>query len=680
MAAEFRKKRDGFVSLGGAYAEPSDVDVARVSKIVRSTMTRLHAELMRSISHYRAQQQGSAPERVFLCGGSASTPYMREFFHEKLQLPIEFFNPLRNVAVADTAPVGDIARSAHLLGEVVGLALRTATTCPMELNLRPASVVRRQELEKRRPFFIAAAACFLLALIGWGFYYTRAAHVTQRATQRLQEKIDMMRAAEAQLDKLRKQAASIDSLATPLVQAINDRSFWVELIEDLNVRLPKEDIWITELIPMSAGKPIGVDEKQIAQPASTPIARSTIKSGTTGPAIDGLLVRGLYLFNPRQQEVVVDYFRNLVGSRFFSIDPNNQARVIKPTTPNDTEWAFPYELHLDLKKGAQADFRGAHAPACTVRRLAERKFAKSRRVRRHNHDFMTDWFRENRWLGTFLIVLGLGALLSLYFLFSAKSSADDAVARFSEAAAERGRLERLDPFPSEANYRKMKVHLENYAGSLEKLKEQLKVHVLPAAPLAPNEFQSRLRQAMLATSDKARANKVKLPDNFALGFEAFTTSLPDTAAAPVLGQELAQAELLMNILIDARVDGVTMFKRTELSPPGTAATTAQRKPALTTGPRFIERGIVDLTFVAAPSVTRRVLNQMASSPQQFYIMRTLHIKNDKDKGPPREQAAQPGAVAQPPPAKAASNAALNFIVGNEHIETSARIEMVRFTF
>ncbi len=355
-AAEFRKKRDGFVSLGGVYAEPSDVDVARVSKIVRSTMTRLHAELMRSISHYRGQQQGSAPERVFLCGGSASTPYMREFFHEKLQLPIEFFNPLRNVAVAETAPVSEIARSAHLLGELVGLALRTTTACPMELNLRPASVVRRQELEKRRPFFMTAAALFVLALVGWGIYYTRAAHVTQHATQRLQEKIDMMRAAEAQLDKLRKQSASIDSLAAPLVAAINDRSFWIEIIEDLNARLPKEDIWITELIPMSAGKPIGVDEKQIAQlaptpaAAATPIVRSTIKSAATGPAIDGLLVRGLYLFNPRQQEVVVDYFRNLIASPFFAIDANNQARVIKPSTPTNTEWAYPYELHLDLKK------------------------------------------------------------------------------------------------------------------------------------------------------------------------------------------------------------------------------------------------------------------------------------------------------------------------------------------
>src|SRR6476659_6385924 len=99
-AAEFRKKRDGFVSLGGAYAEPSDPDVARVSKIVRGTMTRLHAEMMRSISHYRTHQQGNAPDRLFLCGGSTSTPYMREFFQEKLQVPVEFFNPLRNVAVS----------------------------------------------------------------------------------------------------------------------------------------------------------------------------------------------------------------------------------------------------------------------------------------------------------------------------------------------------------------------------------------------------------------------------------------------------------------------------------------------------------------------------------------------------------------------------------------------------
>ena len=356
-AAEFRKKRDGFVSLGGAYAEPSDPEVARVSKIVRSTMTRLHAELMRSISHYRAQQQGSAPARVFLCGGSASMPYMREFFREKLQLPIEFFNPLKNVTVDATVDAAEVGRFAHLLGELVGLALRSATTCPMELNLRPASVVRAHELTRRRPFFVLAAACFICGLLGWGFYYARAASVEQQATQRLAEKVDAMRRVAAQMDAVRKETAALDSVASPLIAAVNDRTFWTEIIEDLNSRLPKEHIWITELVATSGGRPIGGGELRAGRVEATPPPTPTPVPGRPGapaapaePAIDGILVRGLYLFNPKQQEVVVDYFRNLVDSPHFAIDPNNQAKVIRPTTPNNTEWAFPYELRLDLKK------------------------------------------------------------------------------------------------------------------------------------------------------------------------------------------------------------------------------------------------------------------------------------------------------------------------------------------
>jgi type IV pilus assembly protein PilM len=348
--AESRKRRDGFVSLGGAYAEPADADVARVSKIVRATMTRLHAELMRSISHYRAQQQGNRPDRVFLCGGSAGMPYMREFFHEKLQLPIEFFNPLRNVTVSESAHLPEVTRSAHLLGELVGLALRSITTCPMELTLLPPSVVRRKELEKRRPFFIAAAACLLLALLGWSAYYTRAAQVMRQSTEGLQQKNNVMRAAETRLNKLKKDVASLDSIATPLITAVNDRNFWPEILEDLNSRLPEADIWITELAATSGGKVLGTTGKRIAE--STAVATSPgTTTGAGGPAVDGILVRGLYLYNSKQQEIVLDYFRNLATSPFFTIDPKTPERVIKSNSvPNDTEWAFPYELQLTLRK------------------------------------------------------------------------------------------------------------------------------------------------------------------------------------------------------------------------------------------------------------------------------------------------------------------------------------------
>src|SRR6059058_735086 len=267
-AAETRKKRDGFVGLGGAYAEPADPNVAKVSKIARSTMTRLHAELMRSITHYRAQQQGDRPVRIFLCGGGAGMPNMREFFHEKFELPVEFFNPLKNVSVSGAAR--ETAGSAHLLGELVGLALRTVTICPMQLNLLPATIVRRQDLEKRQPFFIAAAACILLALLGWSAYYTRAAQVAQQTAQLLGQKNVTMHVAEAQLDKIKKQITGLDNVATPLITAVNDRNFWPQILEDLNARLPEADIWITELAAISGGKLLGVPEKRAGEIGQTP--------------------------------------------------------------------------------------------------------------------------------------------------------------------------------------------------------------------------------------------------------------------------------------------------------------------------------------------------------------------------------------------------------------------------
>jgi len=358
-AAETRKRESGFVSLGGAYADPADVDIARMSKIIRSTMTRLHAEIMRSISHYRSQQQGKAPARIYLCGGSSGMPYMREFFQEKLQVPIEFFNPVRNVAIANEADARQIARSAHLLGELVGLGLRAVASCPMELNLRPASVIRAHEVERRRPFLIGAATCVIAALLGWSFFYMHAAGILSAAKEQVDAKVATFRGFQTRIDGIRKEATTLDGVASPLLEAVNARSFWPQLLEELNARLPKENIWVTELIPLSNGKPVigAVTARPgaavpSAEPAATPIAGARAVGGRAqgGPAIDGLLVRGLYLWNARQQEVVVDYFKNLVGSPFFKIDPKNQQLVIKPTMPNNNEWAFPYELQLDLKQ------------------------------------------------------------------------------------------------------------------------------------------------------------------------------------------------------------------------------------------------------------------------------------------------------------------------------------------
>jgi hypothetical protein len=308
-----------------------------------------------------------------------------------------------------------------------------------------------------------------------------------------------------------------------------------------------------------------------------------------------------------------------------------------------------------------------------------------------------NWLRQNQWLGTFLITFGICTLLVGILFFLTRSNWNNAKGQLDAAVAELNRLQRLDPFPSDANERKLKVLLENYRAALDKLKEELKTQVAPAPLLAPNEFQSRLRQATIAALSRARSNNVKLPDKFNLGFDEFATALPKTDTAPLLGQELSQVQTLINILVDAKVDSVTSFHRMPLPeehgtaptptstpvPAGRKGSSRGPKPAGTSvaTPKLLERNIVDFTFKATPAAARKVLNQISSSNGQFYIIRTLYVRNEKDKGPPREKTADANLPANQPTAPdQPGGAALNFIVGNEHIEILATIEMLRFTF
>jgi hypothetical protein len=302
------------------------------------------------------------------------------------------------------------------------------------------------------------------------------------------------------------------------------------------------------------------------------------------------------------------------------------------------------------------------------------------------------WFQQNRAFGTLLIVFGICALLAVALLYWRWSAWNDARQGFTEMVAERYRLGSLDPFPNDANYRKLQGYLERYSAALDKFKGQLKSEVAPAPSLAPNEFQSRLRQATIATLDRARVNNVKLPDKFQLGFDEFATIMPNTAVTPLLGQELSQIQMLINILLDAKVDSVTSFRRAPLTeergasptptPPSAGRRVATTKPGSTPVPTLIERNVVDVTFKAPPSAARKVVNEIAASTGQFFIIRTLYVHNEKDKGPPHEKTASPTPTptAQASPGQPGAGAALNFIVGNEHIEVSATIEMLRFTF
>ena len=226
--AERIKIAEGFVSLGGAYEEPENPHQAAISKIARQFMTKLHIQVNQTLQFYRGQQGGSAPQRVFLSGGASIMPYTAQFFAEKLNVPVEYFNPFRNVQIDPAVDLEGLSRVAHSLGEVVGLGLRNLATCPVEMNLMPQSTLRWQAFNQKKPYLVATVACVVGVAFVVGLLFQKLADNKQKEqndldpqVQQLQNKVDQFDRAFQKLQATRKQA---DQIATWL----NGRYYWAD--------------------------------------------------------------------------------------------------------------------------------------------------------------------------------------------------------------------------------------------------------------------------------------------------------------------------------------------------------------------------------------------------------------------------------------------------------------------
>ena len=301
-----------------------------------------------------------------------------------------------------------------------------------------------------------------------------------------------------------------------------------------------------------------------------------------------------------------------------------------------------------------------------------------------------NWFQQNRFLGIFIGGLVFATLFSASFLFQEKRAAAREQARLETTIDELTRLQRSTPFPSEENFRRVKAQSDSYHDLLLALKNELKTRTFPKQPLLPNEFQAQLRQRATDVIERARASKVQLPESFNLGFDEYATSLPNTAAAPYLGRQLRAIEWIANTIVDAHVDSLQSLTRSTLpeekvTPAPARARTRSGRESKTpeTSTRIVDSTSIDVAFSGSPAAARRILNQIAAAKEQVYVIRTLQVRNRADQGPERgdrEKLAPATTVAGPFAQAGAKEQGISFIVGTEHLNVAAKIEILRFNF
>ena len=246
--AEALKCERAFVSLGGVSASEDEVS-ERVSKVVRNVVTRLHAEISRSINFYRSQQGGNAPVRIFLTGGSSVMPHLDTFFREKLQVEVLYLNPFTNVAVSNRIDREKAGVDAFVLAETVGLALRRSLACPVEINLMPPEITKRKTLKRRIPFFGLAAAGVFLSLGIWTLYLKQMGKLYAFQGEQVAAKLSLCKTKQASLTQAEKSREAVREKAEAIRDLMWCRTAWLKRVDAVRKSL-FEGMWLTELAPV----------------------------------------------------------------------------------------------------------------------------------------------------------------------------------------------------------------------------------------------------------------------------------------------------------------------------------------------------------------------------------------------------------------------------------------------
>ena len=244
--AETLKKAKGFVHPGGAYEDPPDAATARISKLARGVMTRLHAEIERSITFFRSQQGGGKPTRAWLAGGGTALAYTDLFFQEKLKIPVEFFQPFRRLAFASGAESQSILRTFPGWAVAMGTGLQAAPDLPLRINVLAAAGGALTQKAKDFPARLLGGVFLALMLLLPGAHgLWQAAKIQVHLVSQTQRVEDASQAL-AKLDSANKKFSTMAQLIEQAQTLEEERLRWPRLLEELRKNVPPK-LWITTL-------------------------------------------------------------------------------------------------------------------------------------------------------------------------------------------------------------------------------------------------------------------------------------------------------------------------------------------------------------------------------------------------------------------------------------------------
>ncbi|MFD0892179.1 Amuc_1100 family pilus-like protein [Luteolibacter ambystomatis] len=304
------------------------------------------------------------------------------------------------------------------------------------------------------------------------------------------------------------------------------------------------------------------------------------------------------------------------------------------------------------------------------------------------------WIKENPFVAGLggVTIVGAGALLFLGSHFSGKyQKAQDS---YTEDASAVAAAEKLTLYPAKENARGKDVAIKEYKEELGKLQESFnKFRPAEVKNISPQDFTNNVKASSDKVHEAFAASKATLPESFFVGFENYKSTLAPESATGILNYELgALTEVFMALAKAAPQELVNVHRQALAEEAGGVFSD---KDAAVRPLSF------EITFRGGEKSVRDFFTALSASPDNYYVIRTIRVENEKQVGPvPADakfetpKAAGAGAAANPfagfdlgegaAPAgdakkpKADTSKILQQVLGQENVTVFVRVDLMRF--
>lgn len=236
------------VLSGRSDLPPTSPSRAAVQRAATAFATKLQVEITRSAVNHRRQSGGGAPVAVYLTGGGSLIEELPASLAERLKLPVERYESLKNVDLSADARAAGAESQAPVLADLVGLATRLVRKEETEASLLPPALTAVLAFRKQQPWYIAAAALVVVALIPPIVYLHTVTSGSLDRISQVDTHLMPLRAIESRnADNLRQIEEASKQIAA-LRGAYETKANWINFFADLQERLVKvEDVWLDKL-------------------------------------------------------------------------------------------------------------------------------------------------------------------------------------------------------------------------------------------------------------------------------------------------------------------------------------------------------------------------------------------------------------------------------------------------